>query len=111
MCFCFVFKKTSSFSFTLYVLANATGVVCDAVTRETMTLILKHEKVLEMELKKYNAPPEAVEAKLKVKRCIDQITYTERFYLSLTLVCFFCFTISEGDKWTWPDIGKSKSHI
>ncbi|EDL33418.1 mCG1045490, partial [Mus musculus] len=65
--------------------ANATGVVCDAVTRETMTLILKHEKVLEMELKKYNAPPEAVEAKLKVKRCIDQITYTERFYLSLTL--------------------------
>ena len=89
MCFCFVFKKTSSFSFTLYVLANASGVVCDAVTRVTITLILKHEKVLEMELKKYNAPPEAVEAKLKVKRCVDQMTLEERYIVAYTFVRSF----------------------
>ncbi|KAL1764821.1 prostatic steroid-binding protein C1-like, partial [Sigmodon hispidus] len=45
--------------------------VCKAVKRETTTFIEKSEKELKKELERYEAPPEAVEAKLQVKRNVD----------------------------------------
>ncbi|XP_005369747.2 prostatic steroid-binding protein C1-like [Microtus ochrogaster] len=50
--------------------ANAAP-VCYAVKRETFTFLLKSEAELKKNLENYNAPPEAVEAFLKGKRCAD----------------------------------------
>ena len=51
-----------------------------------MIFILRSEDQERKELKKYNAPPEAVEAKLKVKKCVDQISYRDRKLVSEALV-------------------------
>ncbi|XP_052616060.1 secretoglobin family 1D member 4 [Peromyscus californicus insignis] len=62
--------------FVLVILAlccyEANAKVCEAVMRESTIFIMKSEKDLEEELKRYDAPPEAVQAKLEVKKCIDK---------------------------------------
>lgn len=40
---------------------------------------------LRKELKRYEMPPEAFEAKLEVKRCVDQMSYGDRYGISETL--------------------------
>ncbi|XP_031240840.1 prostatic steroid-binding protein C2-like [Mastomys coucha] len=65
--------------------ANA-GQVCPAVANETLSFLLSSEKELEEELEDYDASPEAVEAMLTVKRCIEKIIYGERFAMGITLV-------------------------
>ncbi|XP_028633332.1 prostatic steroid-binding protein C2-like [Grammomys surdaster] len=65
--------------------ANA-GQACQAVEREIISFLLNSEKELKKELEKYNAPPEAVEANLKVKRCVDKIIYGDRFSIGIELV-------------------------
>ncbi|XP_051048110.1 prostatic steroid-binding protein C1-like [Phodopus roborovskii] len=50
--------------------ANA-ATVCKPVLRESTLFLTMPEEVVRKELEKYNAPPEAVEAKLEVKRCVD----------------------------------------
>nr|XP_048314464.1 secretoglobin family 1D member 2-like [Myodes glareolus] len=58
--------------------ANAAP-VCLAVKRACSTFLLFSEKALKKELGRYDAPPEAVEAKLQVKRCVDsKLSYVER---------------------------------
>ncbi|XP_034377981.1 prostatic steroid-binding protein C2-like [Arvicanthis niloticus] len=68
--------------------ANA-GQVCRAVEGETISFLLNTEEELKKELEEYNAPPEAVEAKLKVKRCVNQIIYGDRFAMGIELVKVF----------------------
>ncbi|NDV60803.1 hypothetical protein, partial [Bacteroides sp. 519] len=65
--------------------ANA-AIVCEAVKRESFIFILGSEEELKKELERYNAPPEAVEAKLKVKRCVDsELSYPEKVGISVIL--------------------------
>lgn len=54
---------------------------------------MKSEEELKKELEMYNAPPAAVEAKLEVKRCVDQMSNGDRLVVAETLVCSFCFTL------------------
>ncbi|XP_011245725.1 secretoglobin family 1D member 2 [Mus musculus] len=65
--------------------ANA-GRVYKAIVHEKMIFILRSEDQERKELMKYNPPPEAVEAKLKVKKCVDQISYRDRKLVSEALV-------------------------
>ncbi|XP_037058287.1 secretoglobin family 1D member 4 [Peromyscus leucopus] len=51
---------------------EANAKVCNAVMRESTIFIAGSEAQLEAELQKYDAPPEAVQAKLQVKRCVDK---------------------------------------
>lgn len=44
---------------------------------------------MKKKIEKYKAPPEAVEAKLEVKRCVDQMTLEERYIVAYTFVCSF----------------------
>lgn len=55
--------------------------------------VLKCEEDVKKELEKYHAPPEAVQAKLEVKRCVDQMSYGDRLVVAETMVCSFCFTL------------------
>uniref|UniRef100_UPI00402B97AE prostatic steroid-binding protein C1-like n=1 Tax=Arvicanthis niloticus TaxID=61156 RepID=UPI00402B97AE len=70
--------------------ANA-GRVCKAVVREEMIFILRSKERLRKELQRYYAPQKAVEAKLEVKKCVDQISYRDRNRISetLTLLVFY----------------------
>ncbi|XP_052025139.1 prostatic steroid-binding protein C1-like [Apodemus sylvaticus] len=62
------------------------GKVCKAVLRESLTFLLKHRDVLEKQLNEYSAPPEAVEAKLMVKDCVDEeMTKAEKGAVALAL--------------------------
>eukprot|EP00073_Rattus_norvegicus_P043890 XP_017445968.1 PREDICTED: prostatic steroid-binding protein C1-like isoform X1 [Rattus norvegicus] len=61
--------------------ANANH-VCEAVKHEIITFILKREEELKTELENYDAPLESIEAKLKVKRCVDQMSYEDRCRVS-----------------------------
>ncbi|XP_027241920.2 prostatic steroid-binding protein C1 [Cricetulus griseus] len=47
------------------------AMVCPAVIKESGIFVTGSEETLRKELEKYDAPPEAVEAKLEVKRCVD----------------------------------------
>ncbi|EGW05478.1 Prostatic steroid-binding protein C1 [Cricetulus griseus] len=47
------------------------ALVCRAVVRESSVFLMGYEETMRKELEKYDAPPEAVEAKLEVKRCVD----------------------------------------
>ena len=60
--------------------------VCGAVTHVSLSFILGSNEELRRELEKFDAPPEAVEAKLKVKKCVDQISYRDRKLVSEALV-------------------------
>ncbi|XP_032751022.1 prostatic steroid-binding protein C1-like [Rattus rattus] len=62
------------------------GNVCDAVLRESATFILGSKESLRKELEQYSAPPEAVEAKLDVKQCVDQMRYGDRLKVAGVLV-------------------------
>ncbi|XP_051002855.1 prostatic steroid-binding protein C1-like [Acomys russatus] len=64
--------------------ANA-GAVCKAVVRESVTFVLLSEGKLKAELERYDAPEEAVDAKLEVKRCVDQMWKTDRAIIGSVL--------------------------
>ncbi|XP_017445968.2 prostatic steroid-binding protein C1-like [Rattus norvegicus] len=74
--------------------ANANH-VCEAVKHEIITFILKREEELKTELENYDAPLESIEAKLKVKRCVDQMSYEDRCRVSGALVWSLYFSLSE----------------
>ncbi|XP_031240839.1 prostatic steroid-binding protein C1-like [Mastomys coucha] len=60
--------------------------VCEAIAHESISFLLRSEQEVKTELEMYNATPVAVEAKLKVKRCVDQMSYKERYDIALRLV-------------------------
>ncbi|XP_066216483.1 secretoglobin family 1D member 2-like isoform X2 [Saccopteryx leptura] len=48
--------------------------VCPAVLSQVRSLFLDSVSVYRKELQRYGAPPAAVEAKVKVKKCLDKIS-------------------------------------
>lgn len=75
--------------FSLHFIANATNIVCDDVVNENTAFLLKSEEELKKKLEKYKAPPEAVEAKLEVKRCVYQMSDEDRYIVAYTFVRSF----------------------
>nr|DAA00355.1 TPA_exp: PBPC1BS [Rattus norvegicus] len=68
------------------------GKICDAFWSESRAFLRSSEEDLKKELEKYSAPKKAVEAKLEVKQCVDQMHYLdrERVLLALMYVSLRC---------------------
>uniref|UniRef100_A0A8C6HQD0 Uncharacterized protein n=1 Tax=Mus spicilegus TaxID=10103 RepID=A0A8C6HQD0_MUSSI len=64
--------------------ANDGGMVCKGVLKDLALFLLGK---LKTKLEIYNVTPVAVEASLEVKRCVDQMSYEDRFIVSERLVC------------------------
>ncbi|KAL6086969.1 hypothetical protein STEG23_031821 [Scotinomys teguina] len=63
-----------------------TAEVCKAVKRESTAFIVANEEILKKELERYGAPEEAVEAKLQVKRCVDEkLSASQKINVSFVL--------------------------
>ncbi|EDM12776.1 prostatic steroid-binding protein C2 [Rattus norvegicus] len=76
------------------------GQVCQALQDVTITFLLNPEEELKRELEEFDAPPEAVEANLKVKRCINKIMYGDRLSMGTSLV----FIMLKCDVKVWLQI-------
>nr|XP_034347707.1 prostatic steroid-binding protein C1-like [Arvicanthis niloticus] len=61
--------------------ANA-GKVCKAVMMESLTFILGTKEEMKKLLETFSPPAEAIEAKLKVKDCVDKMNYTDRLRMA-----------------------------
>jgi hypothetical protein len=70
--------------------------VCPDVITVSSNFLLGFYSTLKWQLQKYNAPPEAVAAKLKVKECIDTIPYLSRVSVEAAEVIFFPSLCMEG---------------
>ncbi|XP_062053818.1 secretoglobin family 1D member-like [Lepus europaeus] len=57
---------------------EADAVACPTFIAESTANLLAPESVFRASLSKYRAPPEAVEAKLQVKRCTDKMSLDKR---------------------------------
>eukprot|EP00073_Rattus_norvegicus_P043963 XP_017446052.1 PREDICTED: prostatic steroid-binding protein C1-like [Rattus norvegicus] len=71
--------------------ATAVSIVCDVV-HESILFVLKCEEEVEKKLEKYNA----VEAKLKVKRCVDKMSYKDKYIVVDTFVCSFALNSQQA---------------
>ncbi|XP_028633268.1 prostatic steroid-binding protein C1-like [Grammomys surdaster] len=63
--------------------------ICEAVAYESISFLIRSEEELKEELETYNTTSAAVEAKLEVKRCVDKMSYEERFSVAEILVHVF----------------------
>uniref|UniRef100_A0A8D1ZQK1 Uncharacterized protein n=1 Tax=Sus scrofa TaxID=9823 RepID=A0A8D1ZQK1_PIG len=84
---------------------EAHGIVCRALVKEFSGFLWKPDKIYKPELELFGAPPEAVDAKMKVKQCANGISFKKKILLTKTLVeilvkkCGF-----EDVKTLFPDI-------
>lgn len=71
------------------VVGNA--VVCPAVLAEHTVFLLGTQTQFRLLLAKFNAPPEASEAMITVKKCTDNISYLKRVLVEEALVISLSF--------------------
>ncbi|XP_058518915.1 secretoglobin family 1D member 2-like [Ochotona princeps] len=71
---------------------QAEAVVCPAFIKESTLFLFSPESLLRLSLAKYNAPQEAVDAKVEVKKCTDEMPFTDRTIIAkiLTKVTVKC---------------------
>uniref|UniRef100_A0A5F4WK41 Secretoglobin family 1D member 4 n=1 Tax=Callithrix jacchus TaxID=9483 RepID=A0A5F4WK41_CALJA len=60
---------------------QANAIVCPAVISDITSFLFLNDNLVKLEVGKYNPPPEAVAAKLKIKKCTDQISPGKRVSL------------------------------
>ncbi|XP_027800154.1 secretoglobin family 1D member-like [Marmota flaviventris] len=60
---------------------EANAVPCPELLKECTEFIIAPEELYKVELSKFNAPPEAVEARLEVKECVDRISWITKAQL------------------------------
>ncbi|XP_030665998.1 secretoglobin family 1D member 2 [Nomascus leucogenys] len=65
---------------------QANAVVCPALVSELLDFFFISEPLFKLNLAKFDAPPEAVVAKLGVKRCTDQMSLQQRDLIAKVLV-------------------------
>ncbi|XP_037693920.1 secretoglobin family 1D member 2-like [Choloepus didactylus] len=61
---------------------KANAIVCPSLLNELANFLLGNDKLHKILLESYGAPPEAVAAKVEVKKCVDQISLGHRLRLS-----------------------------
>ncbi|XP_023374285.1 secretoglobin family 1D member 1 [Otolemur garnettii] len=64
---------------------EANAVVCPVIASEITGFLFAGEKVFRQQLSKFHAPQDAVQAKMKVKKCIDQISLPNRMMIEKIL--------------------------
>ena len=80
----FLYVNFISFSSAL-----ADAVICPAALTDATQFLFISEALYKLQLQRFNAPPEAVEAKLQVKRCTDKISLGNRVLLTKAWVISF----------------------
>ncbi|XP_012884434.1 PREDICTED: secretoglobin family 1D member-like [Dipodomys ordii] len=65
---------------------EANALVCPSLVIESYTFISGSSLALRLQLESYNAPQEAVEAKMEVKKCIDDISFVNRKFIEEVMV-------------------------
>lgn len=69
----------------------ADAAACPAFVLDSVGFLFDPKPVYRQKLAKYDAPPEAVEAKLQVKECTDEIDKGKRVLIAAVLVISFFF--------------------
>ncbi|XP_055470182.1 prostatic steroid-binding protein C1-like [Psammomys obesus] len=60
--------------------------VCKAYAHEVLIFVAGKKTTLRKELERYNAPQEAVDAKMEVKKCIDMMDERHRNKITFVLI-------------------------
>ncbi len=61
------------------------SITCPALAAEMSLFVVGSEAMLKADLAQFNAPAAAVDAKMKVKHCVNQIPFEERELIAITL--------------------------
>ncbi|XP_055271732.1 secretoglobin family 1D member 2 [Moschus berezovskii] len=61
---------------------EANAVVCPTFAKDLLEYFYLPASLYELSLAKYDAPPEAVTAKLQVKECTDKISFRSRLLIT-----------------------------
>ncbi|XP_073920582.1 secretoglobin family 1D member 1-like [Castor canadensis] len=65
--------------------APATAIVCPSLLIENTNILMGTPQTAKFQLSFYGAPQEAVDALLKVKECLDNISYLSRLSIDVAL--------------------------
>ncbi|XP_032212819.1 secretoglobin family 1D member-like [Mustela erminea] len=64
---------------------EASAITCPDLATDMKGFLLKEKNMYEKTLEKYNAPPEFIEAKMKVKACTDEMSFGSRLLIEKAL--------------------------
>ncbi|XP_059243059.1 secretoglobin family 1D member 2-like [Mustela nigripes] len=64
---------------------EANAITCPALVTDMTGFLLQEKNMYEKTLEKYNAPPEIIEAKMKVKACTDEMSFMSRMLIQKAL--------------------------
>lgn len=82
--------------FCFYSHAPAIEIPCKELLLECSEFITAPKVLYELELSKFNAPLEAVKARLEVKNCVDEISLENKLRLMKIMVISFSFIHSDS---------------
>lgn len=69
----------------------ANAITCPALATDMTDFLFLKDTLYKKTLEKYNAPPEVIEAKMKVKTCTDEMSLSSRTLIGKALVIPFFF--------------------
>lgn len=69
----------------------AEAVVCPAFLKESTLFLFSPESVLRLSLSKYDAPQEAIDAKVEIQKCTDEMSFADKTIIAKILVISFLF--------------------
>ncbi|XP_006899935.1 PREDICTED: secretoglobin family 1D member-like [Elephantulus edwardii] len=83
---------------------QANGVVCPSLMVDMKSFVLDHKYILEAFLRSYGPPEEYVQAKMEVKKCVDEISLVEKMAVMKTLVKVLvaCGVSDVHEFFSWP---------
>ncbi|KAF5926022.1 secretoglobin family 1D member-like [Diceros bicornis minor] len=64
---------------------EASEIVCPFLAIDMSSFLFTNDPLYKLQIAKYQAPPEAVEAKFEVKQCTDEISFENRVLIKKTL--------------------------
>uniref|UniRef100_A0A8C7BPP4 Secretoglobin family 1D member n=1 Tax=Neovison vison TaxID=452646 RepID=A0A8C7BPP4_NEOVI len=65
---------------------EANAITCPALATDMTDFLFLKDTLYKKTLEKYNAPPEVIEAKMKVKTCTDEMSLSSRTLIGKALV-------------------------
>nr|XP_014585068.1 secretoglobin family 1D member 2-like isoform X1 [Equus caballus] len=85
---------------------DAGGVICPAAVTDTTAFLTFNKPLYKLQAGRFDAPPEAVKAKLETKKCADKISIGNRWLILKALVTSsflthgcFCSGKSSFERW------------
>lgn len=81
----------------------ANAIACPAFISEVKSFLLDSASIFNWKLQKFDAPPEAAEAKLEVKKCIDKISFGDKLRVAGVVVISPFFTEATAQLHAWRE--------